>query len=199
MNRSESKYFNTALLMDEALICLLEKKDIEYITVKELCQKAGVGRSTFYLHYETMDDLAKETQETVEKKFRSYFKVKEKNIKYDELKDLVFVTDDYVVPYLQFIYDNKNVYRAALRNVSSLGGDTQYLYLKKNFIEPVMERFRIPEDRRKYYIAYYMEGISAVIREWLLDKCADPIETVASVIKELVVPPHGREGRAYGE
>ncbi len=37
MNKSESKYFNTAARMDEALILLLEKKDLEYITVKEIC------------------------------------------------------------------------------------------------------------------------------------------------------------------
>ena len=36
MNRNESKYFNTAIKMDEALITLLEKKDFEYITVSEL-------------------------------------------------------------------------------------------------------------------------------------------------------------------
>ena len=57
MNKSESKYFNTALLMDEALLFLLEKKDFEFISVKEVCDKAGVNRSTFYLHYENMDDL----------------------------------------------------------------------------------------------------------------------------------------------
>lgn len=33
--------------MDEALILLLEDKDFEYITVKEICRKAGVNRSTF--------------------------------------------------------------------------------------------------------------------------------------------------------
>ncbi len=54
MNKNESKYFNTALLMDEALIHLLTKKDIGYITVKEICEKAGVNRSTFYLHYEIL-------------------------------------------------------------------------------------------------------------------------------------------------
>ena len=52
MNKSESKYFNTALLMDEALLLILEKKEFEFISVKEICDKAGVNRSTFYLHYE---------------------------------------------------------------------------------------------------------------------------------------------------
>ena len=57
MNRSESKYFNTALLMDQALVELLKEKDFKYISVKEICAKAGVNRTTFYLHYETIADL----------------------------------------------------------------------------------------------------------------------------------------------
>ena len=36
MNKSESKYFNTAVRMDNALISLLKKKPLEYITVSEL-------------------------------------------------------------------------------------------------------------------------------------------------------------------
>ena len=46
--------------MDEAFLALLEKKDFAYITVKEICEAAGVNRSTFYLHYETLADLLAE-------------------------------------------------------------------------------------------------------------------------------------------
>ena len=63
LNKAESKYFSTAVKMNEALIECLEKKDFEYITVKEICEKAGVNRSTFYLHYETITDLLKECVE----------------------------------------------------------------------------------------------------------------------------------------
>lgn len=69
MKKSESKYFNTAALMDEALIALLRKKDLKYITVKEVCEKAGVNRSTFYLHYETLSDLTAEAMEYVDRRF----------------------------------------------------------------------------------------------------------------------------------
>ena len=69
MNKSESKYYNTALLMDQALLLLLEKKEYDFISVKEVCEKAGVNRSTFYLHYETMDDLLKESIELINKRF----------------------------------------------------------------------------------------------------------------------------------
>ena len=39
MKKSESKYFNTAFRMDQAFLELLGKKDMEYITVKEICEK----------------------------------------------------------------------------------------------------------------------------------------------------------------
>lgn len=49
--------------MDQAFLALLEKKDFAYITVKEICEVAGVNRSTFYLHYETVGDLLSESIE----------------------------------------------------------------------------------------------------------------------------------------
>ena len=41
LNKSESKYFNTAEKMDKAFLELLQKKDLSFITVKEICQRAG--------------------------------------------------------------------------------------------------------------------------------------------------------------
>ena len=40
---------------------ILKTKSFEYITVSEICKKAGVNRSTFYLHYENTRDLLEET------------------------------------------------------------------------------------------------------------------------------------------
>lgn len=71
MNKSESKYFSTAARMDEAFLELIEKKDFSYITVKEICEKAGVNRSTFYLHYETIGDLLTESTEYIIRQFES--------------------------------------------------------------------------------------------------------------------------------
>ena len=93
MNKSESKYFNTAVKLDKALLTLLEKKDFEYITIKEICEVAGVNRSTFYLHYENTFDLLKETTRYILDTFISYFSVETQSIsnRYMEsnLNDLV--------------------------------------------------------------------------------------------------------------
>ena len=80
MNKNESKYFNTAVKMDKALLELLEKKDFEYITIKEICALAEVNRSTFYLHYENTSDLLKETTQYITDSFLSYFSVEKQSI-----------------------------------------------------------------------------------------------------------------------
>ena len=73
MKKNDSKYFYTAELMNQALLQLLEKKDFEWITVTEITQKAGVNRSTFYLHYDTICELLEETIENLNKKFIGAF------------------------------------------------------------------------------------------------------------------------------
>ena len=196
MNKSESKYFNTALRMDEALIALLEQKDLEYITVKEICQRAGVNRSTFYLHYETISDLVNEAVERINERFVSYFPQRAEEFLADldrrAREDLILVTRAYLIPYLNFIRDNKKVYRAAFRNPGGMQAHTRYEHLKLHILEPILERFDIPEAQRSYRIAYYVEGIMAIVREWLRQDCTDNVEMIADIIESCVHPEYGR-------
>lgn len=43
--------------LGDALIALMHEKHFEEITVQEVLDRAGVGRSTFYAHYSDKDDL----------------------------------------------------------------------------------------------------------------------------------------------
>lgn len=203
MNRSESKYFNTALRMDEALLALLEVKDLEYITVKEICEKAGVNRSTFYLHYETIADLVNEAAESINQRFLSYFGQNADDfidrIDGKDRKELILVTGDYLRPYLKFISENKNVYRAAFKNPNGMQVDARYRDLKRNILKPILNRFEVSEELQQYYIAYYIEGITAIIKEWLKNDCWDPVETIAAIIEECVRPFYGTEGKPHGK
>ena len=202
MNKSESKYFNTALCMDEALISLLKVKDLEYITVKEICEKAGVNRSTFYLHYETIADLVNEAIETMNQRFMSYFadtKGIAEELNHTDLSNLVLITRDYLEPYLRFVSENKDLYRAAFRNPKEMQANVKYGYIKKYIVEPILKRFGVPDAYWRYYIAYYIDGTMAIIKEWLETDCRDSVEMIAAVIEECVRPIDGTQGRMYHE
>lgn len=190
MNKNESKYFHTALLFDEALISLLEIKDLEYITVKEICNKAGVNRSTFYLHYETIDDLVLEAADYVNKKFITYFDHSTENfvdnIKTLSLEELKLVEKSHLTPYLHFIKDNKRIFKAAFHNPIGMRVYERYDKLKDHVILPIMERFEIDEKEQKYILVFYIEGMMAIIKKWVDDDCQDDIEDIENIMIKCV-------------
>ena len=146
MNKHESKYFNTALLMNEALIRSLDKKDYEYITVKEICDIAGVNRSTFYLHYETMEDLLLETIESMfndlKNRYTSDF-VTEKIIDSKNMDSMKLFTREYSIPYLSFLKEHKKAFMVAINHQALFKVESIFNALYKTLFEPILSRFKV--------------------------------------------------------
>ncbi len=186
MNKSESKYFNTALRMDEALLALLEKKDFEYISIKEVCHLAGVNRSTFYLHYENMRDLLEETVSMMHGRFLSYFGTgKEgfpKRIPDLPREELFLITPEYLSSYLSFILDHKRLYMATLKRPADFHSEETYGTMFRHVFDPILERFSVPGEERSYMMTFYLSGIAAIISEWLADDCRKPTEFIVGMI-----------------
>lgn len=187
MNKNESKYFNTAIKMDKALIYLLGKKEFEYISIKEICSVARVNRSTFYLHYENTRDLLEESVKYITNGFLEYFDIDYNVIKdrYSscELKELCFLTPEYLVPYLKYIKENQAVFKTALKIFDASRAQRTYGHLFKYVFEPVLERFNVIPNEREYVMKFYLSGIMAIVTEWLNKNCVDEIDYICDVIK----------------
>jgi AcrR family transcriptional regulator len=190
MTKSESKYFNTALMMDEALIELLCKKDIQYISVKEICAKAGVNRSTFYLHYETISDLLEETIEHIQAEFQKSFHIESEDfieeIDKMSLNELILVNDKFLNPYLNFVKEHKNIYRATINNPKTMRSEAKLATLYEHVLKPIFNRFGIPEEEHKYWLAYHINGMMAIVLEWLKWDCKESVEDVVNIIEKCV-------------
>ena len=191
MNKNESKYFNTAIRMDKALIALLEKKDLEFISVKEICDTAGVNRSTFYLHYDNILDLLKETTKHILDSFLDYFSVDAQNITYRfrecELTDLVFITPEYITPYLTFVKDNQRLFKTTLKQLATMGMGGVYEKMFDHIFSPILSRFHFPEKEKKYVMKFYLSGITAVVMEWVDNGCSDDMKDIIKIITDCIL------------
>lgn len=201
MNKSESKYFNTAIKMDEAFISLLQKKDFDYITIKEICSCAGVNRSTFYLHYETTRDLLTEALEYINSRFQSYFQTDApatiEKIQKGKLEELIFITPEYLTPYLEFVKDNKSLFAAALARPEAFDAFTSFRNMFRHLFNPILERFSFPEEERGYILSFYIRGIIGIVTEWLNRDCAEPVEVITGLIMKCILP--AGNGGAWNE
>ena len=57
MNFTDLRIIKTQERLQNALLELLEAKDLKAITVKEICDIAGISRNAFYQHYSYKEDL----------------------------------------------------------------------------------------------------------------------------------------------
>lgn len=194
MNKSQSKYFNTAARMDDALLALLEKKPFAYITVSEICKTAHVNRSTFYLHYENLNDLLVEASRRTLDGFLAYFPHEQKaafrNVRLCELNELNYITEDYLTPYLSYIRENRQIFSTVLSHQEVFGTDSIFQNLFQNVFNPILERFHYPPGHREYVMKFYLNGINAVVLQWIQDGCSRSIPEISEIIRECIFGLH---------
>ena len=186
MNKSESKYYNTAKLMNEALLVLLEKKEYAFITVTEICEKAGVNRSTFYLHYETKDDLLIETIEMINRRFQAAFDNEVIEPSKKDKDELFLISDKYLIPYLNFIKENKKIYK--------LIHDKPYIFKKQQTFQKIydelfsviLDKYGVSKEEKEYIFVFFSFGLVAIIQKWIENDCKDEIPKMAEIIKNVI-------------
>lgn len=188
MTRAESKYFNTALLMDQSLLLLLEKKDLEFITVKEICQRAGVNRSTFYLHYENVNGLLEETIEMINQEFSNSFSIKDitKTMQSGRVEDLVFIKEEFIVPYLEFVKKNLRILKAIHNRPILFKTNKVYKEMCEKVFYPILTKFNIPDSKKPYILNFYTKGVTGIVNQWTETNCKEPIENIVQIIIDCV-------------
>ena len=185
MKKNDSKYFYTAQLMNQALLALLEKKDIDFITVTEITKKAGVNRSTFYLHYEDVYDLLEETIENLSKQFADTFNLNTNTVAQSQ-QDAFLITDKHLVPYLSFVKQNKRVLKLVNQKPQLFGAKRAYQKMYDAVFYPAIACFVKEENKRIYNLEFFTGGVTAIVHKWLELDCATEIDELVEIIKSCV-------------
>lgn len=189
MNRSEAKFHNTAVKFDKAFLELLDTKDFAEISIKNICAKAKLNRSTFYLHYNNTYDLLQETQAYIMNSLWEQYGEKKlpKDLTNVPAEELDFTSLEYLVPYLQFIKDNKTIFSVYLKNLHNFDGNaTSEFFLNEVFI-PILEKNGVTDKTiTNYMMRYYLTGITAIVAEWVRKDCADDILFLCEIINTCI-------------
>lgn len=186
MNRSESKYFHTAERMDEALLSLLTERDFECVTVKDICARAGVNRSTFYLHYENTADLLEEAVALLHARYQKKHPASWSNgaeITAWPKRELFFITEQWLLPWLEFIKENRRVYKAIHAQENVFGVERTYRAMFQDVFSPILLRYGVRGERQEYMMEFYRRGLAAVTLKWAASGCRESVAEIVEIIK----------------
>ena len=165
----------TKKILRQSLISLLEIKSIHQISVRELCNKAEINRTTFYRHYAGPNNLLKDIERSVIDEIESCIPEDE----YDSKKKLVKM--------LQYYADNASLISMLLNNNTDPEFPLELINhrgIQKALLNSIQ---RIEDDETvEYLYGFIFTGCINIITQWLNKEHREPPEQIASLIVDTV-------------
>lgn len=157
--------------MIEALFILMSEKPYESITIKEITEKAGVARLTFYRHFESKDQLLESHFDEIFKQYLNEFE-KNPNISIRDAlcKSFYYWRKDIKVSRLLIEHDLSSLIFKVFKNELTQMLDLNIFPLKIN-------------DVQRNFIE---GGLVTVMIEWSRDSQNKSPEEMADIILELI-------------
>ena len=147
------------LLFKNALMDLLkEKGSVAKISVRELCDRAELNRSTFYAHYNEPNDLLMEIEtELLDATEEHLKKIGEEN---------AAGAHKYILSFLQYIKQNDKQFRTLL--IDSFDPEFRSRFMQQSIIQFVENlRIELPKELEQYIFSYILNGSTGIIIQWI--------------------------------
>ena len=150
--------------------------DYEKITVKELCEKAMINRRTFYLHYESIDDILNEVLSEMANDFLEYTKG------YDHILNPKRIVKDY------FLFTNSDPLFEKLNNSIDYNYLREIINTKVRSIgkDNFKSLYNIDEFKVKMMVTYLNSATVNMYIVWYEDGKKVPIEEATLIATNLI-------------
>lgn len=147
------------LLFKNALMDLLkEKGSVAKISVRELCDRAELNRSTFYAHYNEPKDLLYEIETELLDATEEHLK------KIGEENDAG--AHKYILSFLQYIRQNDKQFRTLL--IDTADPNFRSRFMQQSIIQFVNNlRIELPKELEQYIFSYILNGSTGIIIQWI--------------------------------
>lgn len=152
---------------------LLKEKDISRISVSEICERAEIHRTTFYVHYRDVADLMEKLVGEMYKRITGFFG-----------QDGRSVSADGFLRLFEMIRSQKAFFMTYLEAGGrlELGYDRLPAELRKRVDEITKRMDYESEEELLYHQTFFCEGLSAVIRRWIKRGCQESPEEMRRIV-----------------
>lgn len=179
MERENQRVLITKRMLKESLLKILNEKDLEVISVTELCRDAGVNRATFYRHYDIPRDLLKEIRQDMYCDLRRHVAMPQ------NAEDFPMTIEKLCM----YINDHREMIRVLLQSSSDADFadfmNEVYLELAREYSHMEMLRKLSMEDIRLMTL-YSTGGSYFVLRSWVMGSIQKTPKQMADYVANLL-------------
>ena len=173
--------------LEDGLTALIAEKQYDEITVQEILDRANVGRSTFYAHFENKDQLLRNLLIRLNEKFEEGIAELAAN-----RKSLTGNSDRMPLRLLQFVRKNHRLFNAMLVDQQHSAGSRLFhdylLQLTREHVRMMLEDERHDAHVLELAAHYFAGAFIGALVWWLENDMADSEEEFARMINQFTLP-----------
>lgn len=148
----------TRRAIKETFLTLLEERPFSDITVKDIVEKCGINRNSFYYHYQDLPALLEEiVREDTEAIIRKYPNVSSIVECYDALTEFVTTRRRAIMHIYRSV--NREMFETYLMQVSE--------YFVRSYVDTALVSQEVPQEDRQTIIDYYKCVGFGLVIDWL--------------------------------
>jgi len=174
----------TRAMLQHALTSLILKKGYDAITIQDICDEANVGRSTFYAHYTSKDDLKRSGFERLRKELVD--RQREAQATPGDISDRSL---GFSLTMFEHARDHIDLYRALVGGrggTVSLGQIRQILSdLVRNEFTAIAGKNSVDTVPRELVVQYVVGAFMAVMTWWLDGGAKLPPKRIDAMFRRL--------------
>lgn len=176
MNKKNNKQFQgSAARMEQAMLELMNTTPFEKITVRLICDRAEVNRSTFYAHYTDIYNMVEQMETNLQKELMNDYPVP---------GSVTPLSLESFIPFLEFIRKHKDFYRIALKTRREFPLKQGFEPLWNQIIRPLCLKAGITsENEMMFYFVGFQAGFTMILKYWVEHGCAESTEAIAQIIQ----------------
>ena len=181
----DRRIIRTRGVLQHALTSLILRKGYEAITIQDVCDEANVGRSTFYAHYTSKDDLKRNGFEHLRKELVD--RQREAQAASGEIKDRSL---SFSLTMFEHARDHIDLYRALV--VGGRGGTVSLGQIRQILSDLVRNEFAATTDKnsadtvpRELVVQYVVGAFMAVMTWWLDGGAKLPPKRIDAMFRRL--------------
>ncbi len=164
-------------IIDAYLELIFEKKE-QKITISELAQRANIARKTFYLHYESLEDIMRDA---AHRKIDELLHILEKKRFFSN----PFETDVLFQSLNQLMEPDIEFYRFLSReNPNTFFWTEVKRIIISTTVEVYQDKVDFPAQELRLYAEYFVAGTVAVYVAWLRGELTLPLSDLARISGE---------------
>lgn len=188
--KNNRQYQGSAARMEQTMLEVMNTTPLEKITVRLICEKAGVNRSTFYAHYTDIYDMIEQMETNLQKALMDDYPVPG-NVTPFSLESFI--------PFLRFIRKHKDFYHIALKTRRDFPLKQGYTPLWEQVIKPYCSRAGITCEREMlYYFISFQSGFTMILKHWVEQDCIEDEERIAQIIQNTIPSVFKNEAQEKG-